>query len=90
MTNPGLLWRNFHCHGFILCDPQVLSIDIIAGSKITRWNVQCKNFVDGKLLCLILNWYINEQKELLVGDQNMYKDSGRSVECPWMRLEDVV
>ena len=35
------------------------------------WNIQCKNFVDGKLLWLILNWYIDEEKELLIGDQNM-------------------
>ena len=50
LTNPELLWQNFHCHGFILCNPEVFSVDIIAGSEITMWNIQCENFVNEELL----------------------------------------
>ena len=61
LTNPELLWQDFYCHGFILCNSEILSIVIIVSCNITMWNIQSKNFVDGELLWLILNWYIYER-----------------------------
>ena len=40
----------FHCYGFILCDSEILSIDIIVSCKMPMGNIQSENFVDGKLL----------------------------------------
>ena len=44
-----------------LCNPKIVSVDVIAGCKITMGNIQSEYFVDGKLLWLILNWYIYKE-----------------------------
>ena len=96
---PFTSWKILNCHGkmstamvVILCNSKKFSADIIANSKITMWNIQNENFIDGELLWAILNLLGYQWGEWIAywQSKHVFEDSNRNTGYPQRKLGDVV